>query len=137
MTWRGWTLIALVVLAIAGAIALVFRGYVEDYRGSMTVLQARTLIAACEAYQGHSSAENKYPSTLNDLVSPPWGGPSLLRNGKDELVDSWGSPFRDAVVPNEKGEVEIYVWAERIVDGKTSLIGAKRTGSGETQHFGL
>ena len=59
-------------------------------------------------------------------MKPPFGGPSFLRNGEADLFDPWGKPYRYAVIPNAKGEQEVYVWGERTVDGQLKLLGAKR-----------
>jgi hypothetical protein len=52
-------------------------------------------------------------------------GKPLLDGGDRALCDSWGEPFKYALVPNEEGILEPYVWFERTKDGKTTLFGAK------------
>jgi hypothetical protein len=55
-----------------------------------------------------------------------------------DLKDAWGTPFRYAVVPNDAGEPEHYVWSEWTQDdGRVALIGAKATADGKTTMFGL
>jgi hypothetical protein len=89
-------------------------------------LQRNSILAACEAY--HASPQNKtgaHPTILPELVKPPFGGSSFLRNGEKDLVDPWGKMFQYAVAKDEKGNLRPYVWTERTVDGKTTVIGTK------------
>jgi hypothetical protein len=40
-------------------------------------------------------------------------------------------------VANEKGEVEVFAWGERVLDGKIHLCGAKAAADGAVVWFGL
>jgi hypothetical protein len=124
-------LVGLIVLAICTT------RYFGPTRTSQALLQARGLIVACEAYHENPKSGGKHPATLADLYSPPFGGGSYLKNGGDDLIDPWGNPFKYAVVPDAKGEPELYVWSEQTVDGKLKFIGAKRTARGSTVLFGI
>lgn len=37
--------------------------------------------------------QQEAPNALSDLHQPPFGGPSLLRNGVEDLRDPWGKPY--------------------------------------------
>lgn len=139
MNRRKWSIavqIGLVVafMALVG-LAVSTTRVLMTKRSHQAVLQAKGLILACEAY--HAQSGEKYPTKLADLIVPPFGGSSFVRNGEDDLLDPWGRPFKYAVVPDGNGDPEVYVWAERTVDGKLLFIGAKRTASGRTELFGL
>ncbi len=41
-----------------------------------------------------SNPKEELPNTLQDLVQPPFGGPSLLEGGQADLIDPWGQPFQ-------------------------------------------
>jgi hypothetical protein len=141
MNRRKWSIgvqVGLVVALVVAVVLTVFtRGHVVPDRVYRAVLQAKGLTLACEAYHENPSSGNKYPAKLADLHSPPFGGSSFLRNGEEDLLDPWGNPFKYAVVPDAKGEPELYVWSEQTVDGKLQFIGAKRTAGGSTVLFGI
>ena len=83
-------------------------------------------MTACEAYQTSPQNEKgKPPTILLELVKPPFGGVSFLRNGEKDLLDPWGKTLQYAVAKDEKGELRAYVWAELTIDGKTKVIGTK------------
>jgi hypothetical protein len=133
--WK-WAVVVLVLLALGIVLILAATTYDGYSKSDQAVMQAANLTQVCEAYRVHPNSGKKYPATLADLASPPFGGSSFLKYGKDDLIDPWGNPFKYAIVPNEKGEPEVYVWTERIVDEKLMLLGAKRTADGETHVFG-
>ena len=91
----------------------------------LAVLNARGLIAACEAYSLNPASNNQYPTKLADLVRPVFGGASLIRNGAADLLDPWGVAYKYAVAQGENGETFPHVWTERVVNGKTKVIGRK------------
>ncbi len=96
---------------------------------------AKRLLGACEAFREHPASGGKYPASLSELHSPPFGGSSFLRDGQSDLLDPWGNPFRYVVVAGADGKQEVYIWAERTVDGKLTLAGAKRTTEGQVLLF--
>ncbi|QJW97833.1 hypothetical protein [Frigoriglobus tundricola] len=54
-------------------------------------LGSKGLLQACEAYQNNpQNATMAYPTILTELVKPPFGGTSFLRNGEKDLRDPWG-----------------------------------------------
>ncbi len=58
---------------------------------------------AIEAYTSNPANPNSDPPTqLQDLIQPPFGGPSLLRNGERDLQDPWGKEYQvDAQTRND------------------------------------
>ena len=108
----------------------------KNARANQAMFQASRLVEACEAYREAKYSEREYPATLADLLTPPFGGPPFLLNGAEGLIDPWGKPYRFAVIRHESGGTEVYVWAERTVDGRTRLFGAKRTDRGTIELFG-
>lgn len=87
-------------------------------------LAARNLTQACEAYYLVPGSKNTYPKSLDDLVKPSFGGAPFVRDAKD-LIDPWGKQFSYRVAPNAKGEDRPHVWSERVVGGKTKVVGTK------------
>ena len=62
---------------------------------SRSQLGCKSLETAIEAYTQHeANTKHEFPTTLNDLVHPPFGGPSFLRNGETDLRDQWGKPYQ-------------------------------------------
>ncbi len=99
--------------------------YLGPTKTSDAAFRSMAVLKACEAYRNHPNAGDRYPASLAELVHPPWGGSSFLNDPEHDLTDAWGNPFRYAVVLGEDGEAVPYVWAERTVDGRLKLIGAK------------
>lgn len=84
------------------------------------------LLQACEAYKmSPANQEDEFPSKLDELISPPWGGGGFLKGGKMGLLDPWGEPFKYALVKGKDGKPVPYVWSERTVDGKVKVVGTK------------
>ena len=58
-------------------------------------LGCQNLAQVSEAYREHEgNGKREFPRDLSDLHRPPWGGPSLLRHGEEELVDPWGNRYQ-------------------------------------------
>jgi hypothetical protein len=106
---------------------------------AQAVAQSQSAVRACEQYRNHPANPDrgKYPTALADLAKQPFIKDSFLLGGEEALRDPWGNPYRYAVVKNATSEDEVYVWSERLVDGKLKLLGAKRTANGEIEKFGL
>lgn len=130
-----------VVAGVLGAISAVglLLGMTTDYdkntKSYWAALGARKLLLACEAYREHPASGNTYPNTLADLDRPEFGEPSFVKD--DALTDPWGKPYRYSVVTSAKGEHVVFVWSERVVDGRVRSSGAMRTPGGKTILFGL
>src|SRR4051812_18609436 len=87
----------------------------EATKEKIAEINARSIRAACEAYYVKHAA---YPTKLLDLVKPPGGGPSYLKEGAKDLLDPWGKEYKYEVATDEKdGSTRAHVWCERTVDG--------------------
>jgi hypothetical protein len=107
----------------------------EEARGELAVRQAHVVLAACEAYRAHPKSGNTYPDNLAELLTPPFGGSSFLKNGQEDLVDPWVSPFQLGLarvrtrVNGKDVEVErAYVWTDRTIAGKVRRFTTKPPG---------
>lgn len=117
------TCLDLVAVALC---ALPLPALVEKAKEDKARRGCQSVVFACEAYQNHpQNKTGEYPAKLAELVKPPFGGPSFLRNGKDDLIDPWGNAFQYAVEKNKKGELKVFVWTERTVDGKPMVVGER------------
>jgi hypothetical protein len=87
--------------------------------------QCASILQACEAFATNPANKAGYPTTLTELVKPPFGGASYLKNGEKDLLDPWGKMVRYAVAKDDKGRLRAYVWTERKIDGKTKVVGTK------------
>lgn len=57
-------------------------------------LRCKNVATAIEAYTNNpANPEGALPQTLYNLVRPPFGGPSYLRNNERDLHDQWGQMF--------------------------------------------
>jgi hypothetical protein len=139
MKWGRRVILVLIVLLLA-VISLALSTSMTDkyYNTHKAIAQSRFLVGMCEAYRNYSAnpQRGKYPATLTELVKPPFDGGQFVVEGERDLIDPWGNPYRYAVIPNAKGEQEVYVWCERTVNGKLTLHGAKRRADGEIELFG-
>ncbi len=98
----------------------------ESAKEAKAKLQCLSLLIACDAFQQNPANEKMmFPTILLELVKPPFGGPSFLRDGEKDLLDPWGKMVQYAVAKDEKGTLRAYTWTERTVDGKTKVIGTK------------
>jgi hypothetical protein len=96
------------------------------------ILQVKRLMNATEQYvTNRANKVRRYPSTLADLVKPPFGGTSFLQNKEKDLHDPWGMLYRQAFEVDDRGLVRQYVWTEREVNGKVKRIGYPPKGKKE------
>ena len=83
----------LVILASVASVAT-FK-YLEDARKSKAQLQAKTIATACEAfYTSSSNTQGIYPSSVDDLIGPYWGGTSFLKDPQQDSIDPWNQKFQ-------------------------------------------
>jgi hypothetical protein len=102
----------------------------------LAVYDAEAILRAYRAYSAKSGGQ--YPGRLADLVNPPWGGQALIVHpNRDPLIDPWGNSYKYALVPNENGQLEPQVWAERTNNVTITLHGARLSADGTTVQFGL
>lgn len=100
------------------------------------IIRSESFAEACWSYRDRTPAR-KFPAQLSDLLSdsPPGAGSYIALHG-DDCDDPWGNPYKYALVPDEKGEMVPYVWAERVVDGELRLHGATCKADGTAMGFG-
>jgi general secretion pathway protein G len=120
-TPQGFTLIEVLVvffilLALASAAVVAYRGTLERAKVDQTILYVKTLAGAIEYYQTHVG---RFPTTeqgLGALLNPPsdlpnpakWSGPYLKDSAATE--DPWGSPYQ-YVCPGTRTRDGFDVWS--------------------------
>ncbi|MFO0805680.1 MAG: type II secretion system protein GspG [Gemmataceae bacterium] len=82
----------LVILATVASIAVTRN--LDDARKSKAQLQAKAIASAMEQYYINQNSQNQYPTTLQELVTPPWGGTSFLNDPQADMTDPWGQQFQ-------------------------------------------
>ncbi|MBN9520920.1 type II secretion system protein GspG [bacterium] len=114
--------VAVVVVAAAG----LARGQddVEKAKAEKAERSVKSLLAACEAYYVNPQSGNTYPRTFGDLLKPPFGNASFLRDPTD-IIDPWGKQYKYQIAPQADGTPAPYIWSEREVGGKTRVYGKK------------
>ncbi len=134
MKRRAW--IAVLTVAVVAGVAVILLATERldrHYLIYKSILRAEMLASSCEGYR---LTTGKYPATLADLLQPPFDHRPSLESPKD-LRDFWGNPYQYALVENEEGGLEPFVWTERVVDGRTELYGARRRADGTIVRFGV
>lgn len=87
-------LVVVAILVILASVAIIaVPRYIDDARKNQALLRAQALAQACESYNLNSANDNGYPQTLQDLVTPPFGGPSFLKNNEKDFMTPWNQPF--------------------------------------------
>ncbi len=81
-------------------------------RQSRAQLQCRSLAQTIEAYHEHPESGGRYPETLQQLLLPPFGGRSFLKNGSDDLIDPWGQQYQLRYVAGQNGTKQPLVWTK-------------------------
>jgi general secretion pathway protein G len=109
----GFTLLeVLVVVAIlvilAGVATVATTSYLENAKKSKAHLGCKGLSQAIESYTlNPANPDGSFPNQLGDLLQPPFGGTSLLRNGQDDLVDPWGKQY--TMEPAQRADGTTYI----------------------------
>ena len=108
---RGFTLLeVLVVTAIlvilAGLATFATVSYLEKAHVSEAKLKMSKIESAINAYQ--VSNDGNWPTSLNDLITPPDGRP-LLVGGQAAITDPWGKPFQFSIGQDNFGATRALV----------------------------
>jgi len=82
----------LVILATVASIAVTRN--LDDARKSKAQLQCAAIAKAMESYYINQNSGNQYPTSLQELVTPPWGGTSFLNDPQADMIDPWGQQFQ-------------------------------------------
>jgi hypothetical protein len=81
-----------------------------DAKKCKAQLECQSLATAIEAYGNDpKNTKEELPRTPTDLVQPPWGGSSFLRDGERDLQDPWGNPYQFERVTRKDGTEYILV----------------------------
>ncbi|HJZ58221.1 MAG TPA: type II secretion system protein GspG [Gemmataceae bacterium] len=104
----------LVILAGVGVVATT--RYLEDARKSKAQLGCQGLMTAIEAFHVNPNSGGAYPDGLQQLVSPPWGGTSFLKDPQADLTDPWGNHYQIQMITGNDG-AETPVVFTRAPDG--------------------
>ena len=129
-----WVAICLLVLFLGCAIlttATSSRGI--DVKESKAQLGCARLAQAIERYlESDANKKPEPPATLRDLLKPPFGGKSFLRNGEEaELIDPWDNPYQMEVIKRADGD-EFFLVFTMTPDGTP----ISQFGIGENVHTG-
>jgi general secretion pathway protein G len=89
-------LVVVAILVILSTVAVVATTrYLEDARKGRAQLQCRSLATACEAYKNNAANPmSEDPTNPGQLLQPPFGGTSFLKNGQEDLIDPWGQEYQ-------------------------------------------
>jgi type II secretory pathway pseudopilin PulG len=94
----------------------------EDAKERLAVINARNLTVAAKAYR---IKHDKWPEKLADLTKGTKDMPAYIAGGEKALLDPWGEQYKFAMLEDEKGQEQVYVWSERVVGGETKVYGSK------------
>src|SRR5262245_37826594 len=82
---------------------------IEDAKQSSAHLKAREISQAAELYKlSPKNPTMEYPTRLEEMVLPPFGGPPFL-NDQEALLDPWGKPFQMEVRAKSSGDTYILI----------------------------
>jgi general secretion pathway protein G len=82
----------LVILATVASVAVTRN--LDDAKKSKAQLQAAAIAKAMESYYINPNSGNMYPTSPQELVTPPWGGTSFLNDPQHDMIDPWGNQFQ-------------------------------------------
>jgi general secretion pathway protein G len=103
-------LVVVAILVILASVAIIaVPRYIDDARKNQALLRAQSLAQACESYNINPANDNGYPQSLNELLTPPFGGPSFLKNGVKDLQTPWNQPFNYEQRPRQDQTVVPYI----------------------------
>jgi hypothetical protein len=91
-----WFCVCMLIVTGGYVVLIALSARTNGYGGkdARAQLGCKSLETAIEAYIQHKdNPKQEFPNTLNDLVEPPFGGSSFLRNGRADTIDPWGKPY--------------------------------------------
>lgn len=129
--WALWA--AFLVLSAILAFAL-FSAWVhnlaEEKRKAWACLGCQCVATNIEAYVEHeANTKHELPTTFHDLVNPPFGGSSFLRNGEADLLDPWEKPYRFERRHFKDGREYPFIWTTAPDGTRISQFGIGSTNS--------
>jgi hypothetical protein len=117
--WRlkPWEVLVLgTAVAYVGLIVLAIYSYRPgiDVKETRSLFTCKDLAKAVDVYVDHpANTDHRLPGRVAELIHPPWGGPSLYRDGAEEPLDPWGNPFRLEHRRTLDGEDIVLVWTAK------------------------
>ncbi len=100
-----------ILVILAGVAIIAVPRYIEDARKAKAQTQAVSISQACEAYHTNAAnADQSYPQSPQELIQPPFGGQSYLKNGLQDLVNPWGQQFTLQEKQHSDGSIYMLVY---------------------------
>jgi general secretion pathway protein G len=118
-------LVVVAILVILATVATVATTrYIEDAKKSKAQLGCQSIATAIEAYMQSPqnpgmTDDQKMPSGPQDLIQPPFGGPSFLRNGQVDTYDPWGKPYQFQM--HTRGDGTTYILVTTTASDQTPI----------------
>lgn len=82
-----------------------------DGNMSRAQLSCQSIAQAAEAYREHpENRTRQLPGSLRDLITPPFGGGTFLRNNEADLLDSWGNLYQMDRRKTADGREYLLIW---------------------------
>jgi general secretion pathway protein G len=120
-------LLLIVCVLLCMAVPPLFFWPGSDAGETKAVLICKNLAYAAEAYLDHpANTDRRLPDRVGDLFRPPWGGPSLYRDGAEEPLDPWDNPFRMEHRRTPDGTDYLLIWTAKPDGTKISQFGVGR-----------
>jgi general secretion pathway protein G len=108
-------LVVVAIIVILASVATVATTrYLDDAKKTKAQLNAKAISQAIEAYTiNPANVNSDPPGSLQDLIQPPFGGQSLLRNGPEDLKTPWnGAEFNLEQHQRQDGTTYYLVWTK-------------------------
>lgn len=81
-------------------------------------LGCKVLADAIQNYRNHpDNTKHEDPNQLRDLITPPFGKTSYLKNDAEDLIDPWGQEYRMKPYQQSDGTTIIQVYTHDKKDG--------------------
>ncbi len=105
-------LVVVAILVILATVATVATTrYIEDAKKTKAQLGCKAIAEAIQNYTNNpANTLNQPPETLQDLLTPAFGGTAFLRNGQEDLIDPWGKEYRMEPMIQGDGSTIIIVY---------------------------
>ena len=97
----------LVILATIASVAVTRN--LDDARKSQAHLKAAAIAKAMESYYINPGSNNTYPTSMQELRQPPWGGTSFLTDPQNDPLTPWN---------NQEFAIEMTVASDGSAQGK-------------------
>lgn len=96
-----------ILVILAGVAIIAVPRYLEDARKARAHTQAVSIAQACEAYNANAANSNGYPTSPQELIQPPFGGQSYLKNGLQDMMTPWNQQF--TLEQKQKSDGSVYM----------------------------